>query len=117
MALSAGSAATMVWTRMTGISSSVSGAMIDLASGAVMDVTNFAGTSISCADVPEKYFNAVVNLTAAYARANLDGGAVTFSTDGLSISKGSSEQLKFFVEQANKSLLFVRGIKYKVVYA
>lgn len=114
-ALSAGSIATFVFTRMTGISATVSGNMVNLASGAVLDIINYTGTNISCADIPEKYFNAAVNLTAAYARANLDGGGVAFSTDGLSISKGSSQQLQFFTEQANKSLIMLKGIKYQKV--
>jgi len=110
-----GSIADMVFTRMTGISASVSGNMIKLASGTILDISNFAGTTINGASIPDKYVNPAINITAAYARVNLDGGGVAFSTDGLNITKNASEQVRFWVEQANKSIRTLKGIKYRKV--
>lgn len=112
MAMSAGSVATWVFSRMTGITSSVSGNMITLASGAIIDINNFMGTTADCTNVPTEQFNVAVNLTALYARVAMDGGAVAFKMDGLEMTKGLSPQAEFFKEQVNMALK-----RKKILYA
>jgi hypothetical protein len=101
---SAGSVATIVFTRMTGISSTISGNMVSLASGAIIDIGQAVGQTLSCDNVPEKYFNAAVNLTALYARVAMDGGACSFNMGGISLSKGVSPQAEFFKQEVERAL-------------
>lgn len=115
MANSIGSVAVKVFTRMTGIPSDVSGSMIDLASGAVIDIAQHVGEDISATNIPNKWFNAAINLTALYARVRIDGGAYSFNMDGLSLSKGASPQAEFFREEVSKALKR-KKILYKKVY-
>jgi len=116
MTMSAGSVAAWVFTRMNGINSTLSGNMVILASGAVYDISNAVGQSISCDNIPDRYFNAAVNLTALYVRVNMDGGACSFNLGELSLSKGASPQAEFFASQV-KDALKRKPILFQKVYA
>jgi hypothetical protein len=104
MTMSIGSVVDFVWTRFASIDTTVSGNLVRLASGALMDIGQATGQTISATDIPDKWFNVAVNLTSLYARAAMDGGAVTIGTDGINISKGMSPQAELWAEQVTQAL-------------
>lgn len=116
---SIGSVATQVFQRIGSIPTDTSGAVVDLASGAVLMLGNLLNESIAV-PLPANRQNILINLTCMYTLSRMMSAGVDFSYSlgEFSVNKGkgsdaNASQLENFANQVN---LEMKGIGRRVVW-
>lgn len=111
-----GSIALYALDRISEVPSTISGLpMQRIAETTIEDLKNYTGDEISTTDIPVRFQNVLINLTAAYTVGFMAGIGVDFnaSLGEFSVnpaggpSSSEKQQMQFFVQQANRSLHYI----------
>jgi lipocalin len=118
--MNAGSVADRAWKRLEDVPVAISGEVMEgFVEEIAMDLQNYTGDTIAITNIPEKFQNIFVNLTAAYTVMRMHGLGADFdwSLGEFNVKKGgtasATDQAKFFLGQAQSGMKNLgRGISY-----